>query len=356
MGVSMLFATKPKGYFVARNADQVLLARTSNPGEWPLTVEALRRCAANDEAALTAALAELQPKKGPSGYLHAVCSVSPERQVIRRATLELKRVKEPGYLEEACATQLRIEPKDYVLAVLNANDGSDYDVAKATGKEVMFCGLRHDDIGAAQEALLAAGIYPERLELGAVAAIGALTDVLALARSKTPTLLLEFGAELTNSFIVTANGLEAARPIANGLQSMVPVVQKELGLKDEEAAAKLFYSGAFDFSGLGPVLVKKLLKELQASIGFYEVQTGQSVGQIVCLQLPPVLAWLQDAIANALGVTVLAVEFEPWLRSRRIVLPEAVRATAADARWLGLFGLIARYEGPHVAENHPAKA
>ncbi|QYM79563.1 DUF1727 domain-containing protein [Horticoccus luteus] len=351
----MLFATKPKGYFVARNADQVLLARTSNPTESPVTIEALRSCAADDAAAMAAALGELQPKKAPSGYLHAVCGVHPERQVIRRATLELKRVKEPGYLEEACATQLRIEPKDYVLAVLNANDGSDYDVAKATGKEVTVCGLRHDDIATTQEALLAAGIYPERLELGAVAAIGALTDVLTFAHSKSPTLLLEFGAEMTNSFIVSANGLEAARPIGSGLQSMVPIVQKELGLKDEEAAAKLFYSGAFDFSGLGPALIKKLLKELQASIGFYEVQTGQSVGQLVCTQLPPVLAWLQDAVANALGVTVLTVEFEPWLQSRRIVLPETLRATVTDTRWLGLFGLMARFEGAH-AENSPAKA
>jgi len=40
-----------------------------------------------------------------------------------------------------------------------------------------------------------------------------------------------------------------------------------------------------DFTGMGPVLIKKLLKELQSSIGFYEVQTGQSIGQVMATGL-----------------------------------------------------------------------
>ena len=37
-----------------------------------------------------------------------------------------------------------------------------------------------------------------------------------------------------------------------------------LGLKDEESARKLFYSNTFDFTGMGSVLTKKLIKELQS--------------------------------------------------------------------------------------------
>ncbi len=46
--------------------------------------------------------------------------------------------------------------------------------------------------------------------------------------------------------------------------------------------------------------MKKLLKELQSSIGFYEVQTGQSIGNVICTQLPASLSWLGTTMAGAL--------------------------------------------------------
>src|SRR6185369_14340511 len=109
-------------------------------------------------------------------------------------------------------------------------------------KDVMFCGMPIDDAAAAQSSLLDRGIYPERLELGSVAMLGGMVNYLAHIKSKTPVLVLEIGADATHSFIITANGVEASRPIPQGLDAMVPIVQKELGLKDDESARKLFYS------------------------------------------------------------------------------------------------------------------
>jgi hypothetical protein len=149
--------------------------------------------------------------------------------------------------------------------------------------------------------------------------------------------------------------VEASRPIPQGLDAMVPIVQKELGLKDEESARKLFYSNTFDFTGMGPLLIKKLLKELQSSIGFYEVQTGQSVGQLLSTQLSPKLSWLDTAIATALGVTSLKVDPVPWLQSRQITVPEALTKNAQDARWLGLLGLMAHYNAAHAVPAEEKK-
>jgi Tfp pilus assembly PilM family ATPase len=208
-----------------------------------------------------------------------------------------------------------------------------------------------EDVEQIQNSLLESGVYPERLELGSVATLGGIVDCLSFAKSKTPTLVLEIGAEATHSFIVSAGGVEASRPIPQGLDAMVPIVQKELGLKDEESARKLFYSNTFDFTGMGPLLIKRLLKELQSSIGFYEVQTGQSVGQVLCAQLSPKLAWLDAAIASALGVTSLKLDPVPWLQSRQIALPETLAKTAQDIRWFGLLGLMANYNTTAPAAN-----
>jgi hypothetical protein len=350
----MFFSKKTKGYFVEMNENSVLLARTSSPSA-PMEVEELRECTLNDEAGMAEILKLLQPKRPPSGYLHAVVGVYPAKRVVRKHTLELKKMKDPAYMAELFTQQLRIEQDKFTIGMINATDGSDYDLAKATQKEVIFCGAPNDEINTLQENLLNAGLYPERLELGSVATLGALVDCLAFEKSKTPTLVLDVGNDTTHSFIVSSNGVEASRPIPQGLEAMVPVVQKELGLKDEESARKLFRSNTFDFTGMGPLLIKRLLKELQSSIGFYEVQTGQSVGQVICIQLSPKLAWLEGALASSLGIAVLKFDPVPWLRSRQVVVPDALSKTAGEFRWFGLMSLMVHYNSQNGAATDEKK-
>ncbi len=348
------FTPATKGYFVELSEHAVLLARTSAAVP-PFEVEDLAECAPGDSAALAEALTKLQPKKAPSGYFHATVGLCPPKRLVRRHTLDLKRVKEPGYFAEVCNQQFRIEPEKYRIAILNSVDGSDYDVAKASQKDVMFCGLPTEDVHAIQQSLLDMGIYPERLELATVSVLGGLVDYLSQSATKTPTLVLEIGGDTTHSFIVTPNGVEASRPIPQGLEAMVPIVQKELGLKDEESAKKLFYSNTFDFTGMGPLLTKRLLKELQSSIGFYEVQTGQSVGQVLTTRLAPKLGWLDAAIANALGIATLKLDAAPWLKARQITLSENLARNAQDVRWFGLFALMGRYDSVHAAPAEEKK-
>jgi hypothetical protein len=341
----MLFAAKTKSFFVEQTEHGTLLARTSTTLP-PLVVEEVIECKAGDSAALAEAIKKLQGNKAGATYLHACCGIYPSSRVVRRVSLEQKRMKEPGYLPEILNTQLRVDPEKFTVHVLHAPDGTDLDLAKGTQKEALFCGLPADDIVAAQDSLLEQGIYPERLELGSVGMLGALSDYLVMEKSRTPTLVLELEANATHSFIVTGGGVDASRPIAQGYDSMVTVVQKELGLKDEESARKLLLSNTFDFTGMGPSLVKKLMKELQSSIGFYEVQTGQSVGQVLCTSLPPQLAWLEGAIATALGVGTLQLDLRRWLQTHQITVPENVVAGRLDPHWLGLFGLMVPHNTP----------
>jgi hypothetical protein len=354
LSARMFFSQKSNGYFIDVNDHAVMLARTSSSTA-PFTIEEVRECPANDPAALAETVKLIQSKKSADGYLHAVVGVYPSKRILRRHTLEIKRLKEPEYLNDIMIQQLRVEPSKFTMMLINATDGSDYDLAKGTQKDALFCGLPSDDIVSLQNSLLACGIYPERLELGSVALLGTLSDYLASSKAKTPTLMLEVGLDSTQSFIVSAAGVEASRPIQLGLDSMVPVVQKELGLKDEEAAKKLFYSNTFDFTGMGPLLVKRLLKELQSSIGFYEVQTGQSVGQVICTQLMPKLGWLEASIATGLGIGSLKVEPAGWLINRQITLSDSVSKLVQETRWLGLLSLMARYNTDHAPQAEEKK-
>lgn len=338
----MLFSAKTKGFLLECGEQTTLLARVSSLAA-PVVLEEIRECATGDDAALIEALAALQPKKG-SGYAQAYCGVNPQARFVRRATLDLKRVKEADYMSEVVNTQFRIDPEQNSISVLNAFDGLDYDSTKGgTNKEVVFCGLPSSEVSRTQTSLLKMGLFPARLELSSMAALGAIIDYLKFSESTKPTLVLELGAEQTQSYIVSARGIEATRPISVGLDAMVPVVQKELGLKDEESARKLFFSNTFDFTGMGSSLCKRLLKELQSSMGFYEVQTGQSISQLICPVLASKLSWLEAVIAAQVGVSVLQPEYLRWINARQISLGEAVPASSLDARKLALLGLAMQF-------------
>lgn len=338
----MLFSAKGKGLILDHGEQTSLIARVSSLSI-PLTVEAILEFPSADEAAFKQALVQLMPKR-KTPYLHGYCGVSPEQRFVRRVSLEPKRLKEPEYLAEVATGQFRVDPLINSVGILNAFDGLEFDPGKATpGKEVIFCGMPIADVERLQKMVLAQGLFPERLELSTVAGLGAVIDYLRFSESSKPTIVLEIGAESTQSFIVSSRGLEASRPIAVGLEAMVPVVQKELGLKDEESARKLFFSNTFDFTGMGASLCKRLLKELQSSMGFYEVQTGQSIGQLICTVLPSKLAWLEPVIASQIGVGVLQVEFAPWLAARKITVSDSAASMPLDTRKINLFGLMMQF-------------
>lgn len=338
----MLFSKKTKGFCVEIGEHVTLIARLSQ-SDAPFVVEELKELPSNDTESLVAWIKGTEGK-GATGYIHATCGIYPAKRLVRRHTLDLKRVKDPAYFPEIYTQQFRIEADKYSMRTLNPDDGSEYDQTKATQKEVLFCGLPSDDVVATQDKLLEQGVYPERLELGSLATLGGMANYLKFKQSKTPVLLLEIGQENTQSFILSAEGVDISRPIPSGIAAMIPVVQKELGLKDEESAKKLFYSNTFDFTSMGGVLVKKLLKELQSSIGFYEVQTGQSIGNVVCTQLPGSLSWLSTTMAGALGVAPLKLDLAPWLESLNIKLAQGVDLGQPEERWFGLFSLLASHQ------------
>jgi hypothetical protein len=337
----MLFAKKSKGFCVEIGEHTTLLARLSTP-EAPYVVEELKELPSTDHEAILEWTKAAQGK-GASGYVHATCGIYPSKRIVRRHTLDLKRIKDPVYFAEIYSQQFRVDADKYTMRALNPENGAEYDMAKATQKEALFCGIPSDDIVSTQDKLLEHGVYPERLEMGTLATLGGLVSYLQFKQSKSPVLLLEIGDEMTHSFIVSADGVDVSRPIPSGITAMIPVVQKELGLKDEESAKKLFYSNTFDFTSMGGTLVKKLLKELQSSIGFYEVQTGQSIGSLFCTQLPGSLNWLGTTMAGALGVPLMKVDMNPWLESLNIKLNADVNPSQPDEKWFGLFSLLASH-------------
>lgn len=343
-----MLSSKSKGFFVEVSPFSVLAVSASSSAS-PCALESIKEFPSNN--GLTELRNYTQNTLGAGKnkrFAMARCSVYPESRFYRRHTIEsAAKAKDVSYFTDLMANSFRIDPAKNIAAVINAQDGSDFDPSQpmAAQKEVLVCGAGKTDMGHEQDSLVEAQIYPVTLELGTLSTLGGLIDYLRWKKEEQPVLVLEITPESANLFIVSASQVDIARPIPYGLNSMFPTIKEELGLKDEESAQKLFYSNTFDFTEMGSSLLRKMLKELQSSTGFYEVQTGQSIGHIFLSILPRNLGWISQVLSRSLGVKPLTIDYKNWLLARGVTAPDTIALEQLDGRWLGLMSMLITFEG-----------
>lgn len=341
-----MLSTKNKTLFVEVGNFSLLAASTSSATA-PLSIEKLFETPAQEDwAPFSNHVESLLGGKGQR-YLSSHCSIYPQGRFFRRFTIEsASKAKEPSYFTNVLSDQMRIDLTENIATVVNAATGAQFNIEKpmANQKEVLFAGMGRTEREEEQSRLVDQNIYPASLQLGTLSTLGGLISYMRFKQVERPTLLLEITPGDANLFIVSRQQVDVCRPIPYGLNSMFPLIQKELGLKDEESARKLFFSNTFDFTEMGGALLRKMLKELQASTGFYEVQTGQTIGQLFVSLLPKNLSWIETVLSRSLGVPLLRIDYQSWLESMQITGGSDIQLANLDNRWFGLMSLMARYE------------
>lgn len=340
-----MFKPKTKGLFLEVSEFSILAARTSGFNQ-PLVVEALEELPLSvelEDKDIRDFLEGLVNFNGAS-YFVSRCGVYPRDRFVRFFESDTaNKGKNADFFVRILETELNIDSSSNEVAFLKASDGDSVGYEDALTKRFVVCGAPGKSFQEEQDRLLGYGVYPEHLELGSVATLGAVSDYVRFAGIDAPVLCFELDSQSANIAIVHNGQVDASRPVAFGLDNIFPALQKELGLKDPESAKKLFYSNTFDFSEIGPKLLRKMAKELQATTGFYEVQTGQTIAHLHVSVLPKNLAWVAQAIADSLGLEILQPSIKGWLESLNIKLDDGVDTIHLGARWMGLFGLMGEY-------------
>ena len=334
-------SSKTKGLFVDLSDQTAFLARTSSLKP-PLTIEEFKKVSLTDSVAAKEAIREFCGIR-QGAYAISKCGIYPKKRVIARASFDQKKAKTQKYLAEQVSMQFKIDVNEFSICVLDAVDGTSADSKEEFPKETIVCAAPEDDLKAAQLSLLEMGIYPETMEMGTIASLGGILNCLQNQNESTSTLVLEIDDDDTNAYILKKEGIDLSRPIKFGINSMIPVIKSELSLKDEASARKLFNSETFDFTSMAPILVKKLIKELQAAIGFYEVQTGQTVDQLCITRISPKMFGLKKTIAEMLGVKLLEVDLKGFFGNKDIELSDAAKEEPLDSSWMGLVFLMGEY-------------
>lgn len=348
-----MLKSKTKGLFLDISEFSILAARTSGYKR-PITIEDVIEIPIQQVVGPEEIKAELEEFVDFQGgeYFVSVCGVYPESRFIRYFEADnVNKAKDIKHLTSVLKDQFSVDPDKNVLAILDAQNGADYDLEKSLSKKLLFCGALGQELQTIQDRLLSYGIYPEQMALSSVSTLGGFCDFARFTEQQAPLLCLELTSDAANIFIQSRGQVDVTRPVAFGLDSIYPLLQRELGLKDESSARKLFYSNTFDFADMGPKLMRRITKELQASTGFYEVQTGQTIEKIMISVLPKNLSWIEKTLSDALGLEVIQPRFEPWLDSLQIKVADSADVSTLSARWFSVFSLMAEF---HLREQEEA--
>lgn len=337
---------KSKGLFIDISEFSVLAARTSGY-KLPMVVEEIAEMplqANQDPGEVRAFLEQLVDFKGGTYYVSR-CGVYPENRFVHYYEAEsASKVKDSKFLSNILHSEFNIDVEQHSISVIDARDGSDIDFERNLTKRLLFCGAPKLAFREEQDKLLEYGAYPDRLELSTVTTLGGMADYSLYNGIDGPILCFEITSKSANIAILNKGKVDVARSVPFGLDSIYPLLQRELGLKDEASAKKLFFSNTFDFAEMGSKLLRRMTKELQATTGFYEVQTGQTIENVFLSVLPKNLNWVSRTVADSLGLNVIQPNIEAWLDGLNVTLGDGVEVMNLGSRWLGLFSLMGEFQ------------
>lgn len=330
---------KSKGLFVEGDAYTVRSARVSALRA-PLRVDALSVTSITGLNRAGGALDKERPTG--RGYVPAHCGFAADsRFYFLHKVANLGKAREAGYWGPVLR-QVRLDPEEVIQATLDAATGALLaDLGSGGGaRELLVCGAKRREWEALQEDLVSRSIVPQSLQLSGVSAVAGLLDYLKGKGIAAPVLFLEMSDREAHLFILAGGRVILCRAVSFGYESVLPLIRSELGFKDEDSARQLFFSNTFDFRDIGNVLFGRLLRDLNAASGFYEMQTGQPLHGFVMTGTPAGLDWVPEVIADGLEIGLLPIDWEGWLERHQIELGEGVEVLDLTLSMLPLMTLM----------------
>jgi hypothetical protein len=343
-----MISSSKKDYIIEYRPTCIRVVRVSSYTS-PIAIESIEEIPlGNDVRVIAAAVRKLAGVKA-NGYLSGACVVYPERRVIRQITIDAPKGTEADFVFKTLGESFSDVPVELSVHCLSPATGEEIDPSNCNNKEVIVCGVPNVDIVNLQNQMLEHGIYPNRIELGTIGTIGSLQDALIQEGSEAPSLFLEIEKTFSNTVIVGPKGIEMSRRIETGSEDIAFALKGELNLKDENAAYKLLSSRDFDFSSISRKILRRLMRELQSSIGFYEVQTGQSVSWIHCSNRVTSMDWLEGSVGSLLNLNPFSLDLSEWLKANDIKGADDSLIERLDISWLGQLASLCNFKKEEVA-------
>jgi hypothetical protein len=348
-GFSFLTRTKRNGVLFNQTEHGVQLARLGRLDERPLTVDALTELAPRDDEGLERWL-QTNFTDRATGYLAAYCGFHPPERVLIRENINTRRLAEPDYLPSLLAEQARLpSTKDWFIRALHPIEGEVFTVPHAAPRPGLLLGLPLGCVRELQLRLRKQRIRPQRLEVGTVALLGALTQHMRQIAYPHAVVACELGQTQTRIYLLGKDGVHTPAALPHGLLAIEEGAMKELSAPDVATARRALEAPTEELRGHGRRLVRALTRHLKPAIDYFEMQTGQPIGALFCAHLPARLAWIEEALCAAVDLEFLAPRMETWLPT--VGLQLAPGTAAPDRSWFQALSLVGQLALPATAAN-----
>lgn len=346
-----------KSYYLSmsQKCSLIMDLRPHNPlvavlsgGTKPAIIEAI--LSLENIAALKAVCHEHNPK---SRYTRAIAACYPESRFLYQETLENpSKARESAFFEQFFKSHYEKDLSACAVAILNPVTGLMVDLDKVVPKELAFAGAASAELQKIQADVVAQSVYPDRLELGTLSTMGGIIHYQKAQQIGSSAVVLEWGMNETLFIVCSGRRVELLRSIPFGYATLLQRLKTALSLKDDASAAKILEAQGFDFNEMGPVLLKDFIKQLQASAGFFEVQTGQALKHLIPILLPPNLGWMEQVVSQYMGLDLLSIDYQGWMNTLGVKTNEAkVPLGSLNRGHLGIFGLLATSSAENDGEK-----
>ena len=232
--------------------------------------------------------------------------------------------------------QIKVNLGDYHSCCLNGVNGhmvgpDDFDVSS-----LLVSGVHKDELAVLQEKLLKIGLYPTKIELGGLANLSYLFK--HPIQKEEPTIYLEVCGACTYITVMYGGQMHVIKTLLGGLNDLLPIVQEQLGLDDIESAKDILLSGTFDFRDNFPQFFAQALGEIQSSVDYFEIKTGQIARKLFVGGVLGQLSWFKESISKNAGLDVLGYRMRdfwhegPFVLAEGVTVPEKCRAVCGDCK------------------------
>ena len=321
----------------------VQLARLGQLGDQPLLVGAFAELPVADDEGIQRWLQENYPDRG-QGYLAGYCGFHPTERVLLRETVNTRRLAEPDFLPTLLAGQAKLPTmKDWFVTALHPIEGEVF-TAATPARPGLLLGLPLASVRDLQQRLRKLRIRPQRLEVGTVALLGALTRHMRQIAYPHAVVACEIGQMQTRIYLLGKDGVHTPTALPHGLLSIEEAAMKELGAPDIATARRALETPTDELRGHGRRLVRALTRHLKPAVDYFEMQTGQAIGALFCGHLPARVAWLEEALCAAIDLEFLAPDIGTWLPTVGLALAPD---TAAPGRsWFQVLSIVGQLAPP----------
>lgn len=278
-------------------------------------------------------------RQSKKGYRKIALQVSSDEFLFATHEVDsLIKAKEPDYFPNVIKSEFVGIGDDIFYHVINSGDGGPYSPNGVTEKNFILSVVGNAYIESVQQRVTNHGLYPHRLESSTLATLGMLKQLSG--EQSQPCIALEVFEDKSSLLIVPTEGPPVFQFIDTGIAQMCQQVQDALSLKDKASARKLLYSSTIDLSDIGDQVVQPLRKEIAATIGLYEVETGQSITRLFVTNMAAEQSWINQLLAEELGLNLFDIDHVFLMNDLGIQWQQGLEWNRDDPRMIPLFAMM----------------